>query len=81
MSVPRCRGGEIVFLGGLAQSGEVSHNTVTWNCGQTTNRMTMIRMGAGAGTKTKGEKALTEAGQEEGKLYPGWKLFVQSRVG
>ena len=79
MSVPRCRGGEIVFRGGLAQSGEVSHNTVTWNCGQTTNRMTMIRMGAGAGTKTKGQKAVTEAGQEVGKLVsgsPGWKLFV-----
>ena len=78
--VPRCRGGEIVFLGGLAQSGEVSHNTVTWNCGQTTNRMTMIRMGAGAGTKTKGQKAVTEAGQQEVvKLVsgsPGWKLFV-----
>ena len=79
MSVPSCRGGEIVFLGGLAQSGEVSHNTVTSNFGQTTNRMTVIRMGAGAGTKTKGQKAVTEAGQEVGKLVsgsPGWKLFV-----
>ena len=40
----------------------------------------MIRMGAGAGTKTKGQKAVTEAGQEVGKLSPGWKLSVQSRV-
>ena len=46
------------------QSGEVSHNIVTWNSGQTTNRMTMIRMGNGGRNKDKGAKSCDWAGQE-----------------
>ena len=69
-------GGEIVLLGGLAQSGEVSHNIVTWNSGQTTNRMTMIRMGNGGRNKDKGAKSCDWAGQEGENVSPGWKLSV-----
>ena len=69
-------GGEIVLLGSLAQSGEVSHNIVTWNSGQTTNRMTMIRMGNGGRNKDKGAKSCDWAGQERENVSPSWKLSV-----
>ena len=65
-----------MLLGGLAQNGEVSHNIVTWNSGQTTNRMTMIRMGNGGRNKDKGAKSCDWAGQEGENVSPGWKLSV-----